>query len=53
MIGMKDADILNLKEQLRILARQHEERLDEFRLRVSSTEKNVYLKVESEYAEIL
>lgn len=33
--------------------RQHEARLQEFRQRLVTAEKNIYLKVESEYAEIL
>jgi len=53
VVDLKDLEISELKDQQKILNWQHEEKLEELRNKLMSTEKNIYLKIEGEYSQIL
>jgi len=53
VVDLKDLEISELKDQQKILNWQHEEKLEELRNILMSTEKNIYLKIEGEYSQIL
>ena len=53
VVDLKDLEISELKDQQKILNWKHEEKLEELRNKLMSTEKNIYLKIEGEYYQIL
>ena len=46
-------EIKKLRKELKDSEKQHEKKLQEFKNRLKSTEKDIYTKIESEYSELL